>query len=414
MQDQARNSVISSLENNLANELERRGAAKIRDEQERIRICDKSEDLRALRIKLNEARVSRERAAQLLEQQLRYEEDKFRESLLDERMEEERLHILEEEKGANIRREHQRREANSMQKQQIEERERLRVENQREAALEKAQVDALVEKLRKEEEDETIARHTHLMNQRKIFQDFAELRDIQRLEDQERREKELAEIMAFEKAKKDREDRFEAKKREIENEKKRIQAQLLNQHADRDRRAAEQEYLLNQLHAEEKEEQDRLKELAVKEKILRDRVDMLRSYESQLAEKEARKQQELEEEMAFRKTMLQKFADEDKIEQFSNEKRRLKIRDHMQKASELWEVRKAAFEAEKQAELNARQKEIEARERELAIIEDERRRLLCEAAELRKFLPPGVLKSKDDVSMINSVLSKNFQTLKLN
>ena len=58
--------------------------------------------------------------------------------------------------------------------------------------------------------------------------------------------------------------------------------------------------------------------------------------------------------------------------------------------------------AREEAELAARRAEDERR---LAIVEAERRILLAEAAELREFLPRGVLRDQGDVEYINQVLA---------
>merc|ERR1719409_1997826 len=70
---------ISDMETRLAGELERRKAAAIREDQNRKRVCASSEELRALKEKLHAAQVNKERAAQLLEKQVRAEEEKVQE-----------------------------------------------------------------------------------------------------------------------------------------------------------------------------------------------------------------------------------------------------------------------------------------------------------------------------------------------
>ena len=52
-----RKAVVSKMEDDIALELERRKADKIREEQNRKRICESSEELRHLKSKLHEAQV---------------------------------------------------------------------------------------------------------------------------------------------------------------------------------------------------------------------------------------------------------------------------------------------------------------------------------------------------------------------
>merc|ERR1719478_2091549 len=70
-QDHERKTRIADMENRMASELERRKAEKIREDQNKKRICANSEELRALKGKLHAAQVNKERAAQLLEKQVR-------------------------------------------------------------------------------------------------------------------------------------------------------------------------------------------------------------------------------------------------------------------------------------------------------------------------------------------------------
>ncbi len=47
-------------------------------------------------------------------------------------------------------------------------------------------------------------------------------------------------------------------------------------------------------------------------------------------------------------------------------------------------------------------------ERKLALVEQERRRLLAEAAELRDYLPRGVLRDQNDLDYVNQLASQRL------
>merc|ERR1719213_702019 len=85
------------MEEKLANELERRNASRIREAQNRKRICESSEELRSLKEKLHAAQVTKQRAAQIRDKQIVYEEEQQREQLMATVMEEDRLAKLEAE-----------------------------------------------------------------------------------------------------------------------------------------------------------------------------------------------------------------------------------------------------------------------------------------------------------------------------
>merc|ERR1719169_320861 len=87
-QEKERKAQVAMMEEKLAEELERRHAERIREAQNRKRICESSEELRALKEKLHAAQVTKERAAQIVEKQMAYEEEHQREELMAAVMEE--------------------------------------------------------------------------------------------------------------------------------------------------------------------------------------------------------------------------------------------------------------------------------------------------------------------------------------
>merc|ERR1719353_581616 len=78
------------MEEKLANELERRNAERIREAQNRKRICESSEELRSLKEKLHAAQVTKQRAAQIRERQIEFEKEHKRDELMAAVMEEDR------------------------------------------------------------------------------------------------------------------------------------------------------------------------------------------------------------------------------------------------------------------------------------------------------------------------------------
>merc|ERR1719456_2161076 len=103
---------------------------------------------------------------------------------------------------------------------------------------------------------------------------------------------------------------------------------------------------------------------------------MLRAYEYQMQLKEEEKQLELEEEDKFRKQLLTKFAEDDRIEQLNDQKRRMKVQEHKREVERLLGERRRLYEANRQAELEEVERGKEDEEKRLLLIEEERRRLL--------------------------------------
>lgn len=73
---------------------------------------------------------------------------------------------------------------------------------------------------------------------------------------------------------------------------------------------------------------------------------MQQTFQQQLAFKEMQRQAEKEEEEAFRKMMMAKFAEDDRIEQMNAQKRRMKQLEHKREVEKLIEDRRRQREAD--------------------------------------------------------------------
>merc|ERR1719201_2861029 len=142
-QERERKRLVMEAEERLADEIGRRNAEKTRKEMDRRRICDGSEELRALKEKLHGAKVNKERAQQLYEIQLRNEKDRRIEHVMAEHMENERLEHLELEHKLEIEKMKQRERVKTINQQQIAMKEAQREEAMHEYKQEKMHVNEL-------------------------------------------------------------------------------------------------------------------------------------------------------------------------------------------------------------------------------------------------------------------------------
>merc|ERR1712146_255807 len=104
------------------------------------------------------------------------------------------------------------------------------------------------------------------------------------------------------------------------------------------------------------------------------------------------------EEEQFRDAMLQKFAEEDKLEQMSAQRRRMKQAEHKREVERLMEERRKAYEEQRMQEAAEREIEERAERFRQEIIERERQRLLEEhLPHLNGNVPKGVLQKEEDM-----------------
>ena len=86
--------------------------------------------------------------------------------------------------------------------------------------------------------------------------------------------------------------------------------------------------------------------------------------------------------------MMEKFAEDDRIEQMNQQRRRMKHLEHKRAVDQMIEDRRKIIEQEKEQERLDREKEMELEKYKEQVVEQERQRLLREhATKLVGFLP---------------------------
>ena len=99
--------------------------------------------------------------------------------------------------------------------------------------------------------------------------------------------------------------------------------------------------------------------------------------------------------------MMDKFADDERIEQMNAQKRRMKMMEHKREVERLLGERRAMYEREKEAELEEQQQEEKRAQALRSLIEEERKKILAEAAGKLglAYMPRGVLNTKEDYEL---------------
>merc|ERR1719262_832450 len=218
-QDKSRRAQISEMEARLASELEQRKASQVRSDMDKKRICDSSEELRALKEKLHAAKVNKERAVQLLEQQVRLEDEKCRDTKIAEVLELERLEHMELERKLEIEKAKQRERVKRINQEQIAQKEALRQEAFDEYVKERDQVQEVVDAINREDEMEVAARRQKQTETREMLRQFA-IENEERRKEMDRRESEENDaIEEYARMKREHEERLAAEKAAQEEEK---------------------------------------------------------------------------------------------------------------------------------------------------------------------------------------------------
>lgn len=396
-QDKERRQRIAQFEENLADELAKRKAEALREEMHRRRICDGSEELRALKERLHAAKVNKERAQQLLHLEVHKETDKLHEHKIAEHMENERLEQLELEHKLTLEKTKQRERVKIINQQQIAAKEAARQEALQEYLKEREQVEELVNRIAKEDTDEQEAREEKQREAREVLRKFM-IEQKQKQEEMEREERaENDRIEAYARFKREQEAALAAEKERIAAEKAKVLKAMLAQAERASKDKEELEQLRNDLHAEQAEAENRRREELKMRKKLEDREEMKQAYLHQMHMKEVKAAKIREEEARIKEAMMKKFAEDDRVEQMNEQKRRLKVEQHKREAERLIQLRREMFESARAQERDHEDKLRGEESSRQVIIEEERRRLLEEhAVGLRDFLPKFTLETKED------------------
>lgn len=400
-QDKERKKHIADVQESLATELERRRVANVREEVSRRRICEGSEELRALKGRLQAASVNKARAMQLLERQAKEEEDYQRECKMVTQLENWRLEDLEREHNHEQAKVRQRQQVKQMQQEQLIARDaHLREEAEREQMRDRADVEEIVRRIGEEDEMEVAERRARQEQARNLYREGMQERHAYQVALERKEADDNARIEEFAREKRAFEDRIAQEKEQQELERRRILQNMLDDQVAQKREAEECDRIRQDYHEEERREAERRLEEAQVRRRLENREEQRQAYEDHMKHAEVKRQLQAEEEHRLREQLLAKFAEDDRIEQMNAQKRRLKVQEHKREVERQLQLRREQYEAARQQEREAflyLQKEEEEQRR---VIEEERRRLLAEAAPLKTFFPKGVLEREADMELV--------------
>lgn len=400
-QEKEKRKRINEAEERLADEIARRNAHRTRQEMDNRRICDGSEELRALKERLHAAKVNKERAQQLHQIEIKKERERRIEHKIAEHMENERLEHCELEHKLEIEKMKQRERVKLINQQQIAMKEAGREEAMQEYTKERAAVEELVSRIAAEEQQEQEAKHQKQEESKQMLLKFKVEQAERQAQAEQDEEDEAAAIAEYARAKAEREDRLLREKEEAAKEKERIFLRMVGEMASKNKEAEELENLRNDLHQEEHEHEARRREELQQRKKLEDRQEMKQASILQMEMQERKKQAQVEENDRIRDTLLAKFAEDDRLEQMHEHKRRMKVEAHKREAARLIELRREAYEQARDSE-RAENEGLRSEEgRRQIIIDAERKRLLEEhATALKDFLPKGTLADMDDHNFV--------------
>ncbi|XP_007520981.2 meiosis-specific nuclear structural protein 1 [Erinaceus europaeus] len=397
-------------EEKLAAELARLKHESLKDEKMRQQVRENSIELRELEKKLKAAYMNKERAAQIAEKDAIKFEQMQRDAEIAKTMMEEHERLMKEETAAEARRHKSKAQYSHDLDKQLVEQEHKKQEAYKQLLKEKLMIDEIVRKIYEEDQMEKQQKLEKMNASRKYIEEFQKEQDLWRKRKQEEMEEENRKILEFATMQQQREEDRLVKVQE--NAEKRLQLKnMLSQKLEEMLRQREDlEQVRQELYEEEQAELYKKKLREEAEEKLRKRKELKQNFVEQMALKDLVLQAAKEEEETFRKAMLAKFAEDDRIELMNAQKQRMKRLEHRRAVEKLIEDRRNQFLADKQQELEEWQVQQRQQGCINAVIEEERLRLLKEhATRLLGYLPKGVFKKEDDIDMLGEDFRKAYQ-----
>eukprot|EP00892_Ulva_mutabilis_P003509 jgi/Ulvmu1/152/UM001_0156.1 len=373
------------------------------EQRERGEIADlhsRHDILRELASKLRTAKVSREQHLQKQEKAILNEATREYEELFAEKLERDRCAAVQAEEKKQWERRLDNFKAREMLEDQMQERHEQQAAARIEFERERAMVDAVMQAIEEEDRLQGELKRQKAAETMKYIHDFIADRDRQRQKQRQAEFEEERKIQDHLQEVKRREDAQQAAQAAKREEADRIYTRLKAEKEATLAAEEEQHFLINLLRQEEAAERDRQTqaERAAHRELMK--KEMISANQRQMELKAQRQAEAAAEEEHFRQSMLEKFAEDDRIEQMNAQKRRMKMLEHRREAERIVDQKRRLFEEAKrhaEAEEAAR---IAREERELHLVERERRRLLRDAAEVMDYLPKGALRNRDDLDYV--------------
>lgn len=354
------------------------------------RLYTENDELKSIITDIKQAQLNRDRAHQIHESQTR----RLKQIVLDTEIDENVLAAINTQRLQDEQREqtrkHEMLRARSILQQQLTERQKARDDAKNEYLKDKADIDALVRKILTEDK----TKYDEQQRKKSLAKAYMDKEYADRLKRKQMQKEEEAlnnekERKYFEEVAR-REMLNALKKKEQQDTKDKIFEQLC---AEKAREQALKDYyddMRNQLHDEEMNVVNKMKEQEEREKMLKQREELLNWAVQQKKMNQYKKEEEDKEERKIMQKMLDKFKEDDKLEMLNNEKRKQKVMEYQLECERQWKLKREQYALQKQQELNEIEynKQLELEKKRL--IQQEKEKLIQANAEiLKNYYPKG-------------------------
>ncbi|GJQ85766.1 hypothetical protein Trydic_g20328 [Trypoxylus dichotomus] len=397
-------------EEKLAQEMDKMKRKEIKELRMRQILRENCPELRDLESKLRAAYVNKQLLTQLKEKEALKLEEKLKEKKVQEvlsqaRMSEEEFQIKEAE--AQIKRKAEYKQA--LQDQMIL-REKTRRHLYEEFLKEKKMIDDIIQRIHEEDERMLEEKWCKVQKTQEEMLAFKAAQKIWKekrklaLEEENRRIEEYLQMKAREEHMKTV---HEHKKNQL---KEKLTEDLARQLYTSQMKKREREYIRQELAEREFQEQIEERHKADVEAQIRQRIDLQEVLEKQMQDRRERVRQEQKEEQLYKEQVLAKLMEDQKLEQMSAQKKRMKMLQLKRDVEDMMKERRQRIAEEMQEKIRLIEEEKKVAVKRREIIEEERLKMLKEHAKnLIGHIPRGVLR-EDDLEHLGDAVADVYLT----
>ncbi|XP_058063748.1 meiosis-specific nuclear structural protein 1-like [Anopheles bellator] len=374
-------------------EAERR---KINEEKLRQQLRESNQEIRELESKLRAAYVAKGITAQLAEIEQRKQHDKLqacREKEACKKQQQENLVYMQSKHEAETK---QKKQLRTVLLEQISESRYKKQCLYEDFLRQKSSLDAVVKKIQ-EEHLEAIQRKLELRNcTRKEMEYFQESKETWKARQKLLNDEENELIRKYCKEKDELYAEVQKRKEEMNAKREHLNMRMVAEMESAEAEKLKRENLLQELYMAEQDDRVKLKLQRELEDSLRKRIDLRVALEQQKSKNTCQRELEAEMDKRFQEDQIKAWAERDRIEQMSNERRRRKMIEYRREVLDLLEDRRQRRVSEVNHILQLEDEQRQEDELLQKILEEERIKLLREhMTALLGFLPPGVLRESD-------------------
>ncbi|XP_056649223.1 meiosis-specific nuclear structural protein 1-like [Diorhabda sublineata] len=383
-------------ENELAKEMDVIKRKEFREAKMRQLLRQNSSELRELERKLKAAYINKELAAQIAQNQAEKVNEKIRESQAHEVLKQ--AWIDQEEYQKQCKQEEMIKKAQY--KQELQEqlilREKIKRHLYEEYLREKKLIDDIVQRIQDEDEREAYERFCKMKKTRAemvAFKNAQETWKKKRMEEIEEENRKIEEYLMTKTA------GVQARQLELarkEAEREKIIDDIARKMCEQKEKQREREEIIQDLQEEEQRAIIDKRHREDVEKQLRIKLETRECLTQQMQDRQERARQEAEEDRKYKEELLTKLAEDAKLEQVSDQKRRLKMLQFKRDIEQMMKERRQKYAEEFQLLIEIEKDEQRKEEARRRIIEEERIKMLQQHVKnLIGYLPKGLLKAED-------------------